>query len=154
MCPKHVEHIISEIKCIQWYLVGFSFLLYSYLITVYVNLHYFAPRFKYPLHLWHSYIRASQYNSKLQPRRCNVSLFIYFYRRSICFREFLRPSSGAHNCTYSFSYCQPILLLAGVVDEMEAAVLFDNTWSCMYSYVLLMMGGGTVWNMLSVCRNK
>jgi len=35
-------------------------------------------------------------------------LIIYFYRRSTCFRRFLRPSSGAHNCTsYSFRYCQP-----------------------------------------------
>jgi hypothetical protein len=43
-----------------------------------------------------------KYNSKLQPTRCNVSWFIYFYRCSTCFRRFLRPSSGAHNCTYSF----------------------------------------------------
>ena len=28
-----------------------------------------------------------------------------------------------------------------------AAVLVDNTCSCMYSYVLLMMGGGTARNM-------
>jgi hypothetical protein len=46
-------------------------------------------------------------------------LFIYFYRRSACFRRFLRSSSGANNCTYSFRYCQPILLLAAIVDEME-----------------------------------
>jgi len=26
--------------------------------------------------------------------------------------------------------------------------------SCMYSYVLLMLGGGTAWNMYSVCKNK
>jgi len=26
----------------------------------------------------------------------------------------------------------------------------DNTWSCVYSYVLLMMGRGTAWNMYSV----
>ena len=26
---------------------------------------------------------------------------------------------------------------------------FDNTWRCMYSSVLLMMGGGTAWNMQS-----
>jgi hypothetical protein len=60
-----------------------------------------------------------------------LDLFIYFYRRSVCFRRFLRPSSGAHNCTYSFRYCQPILLLAATVDEMElmqlAAELVDNT---------------------------
>jgi hypothetical protein len=31
---------------------------------------------------------------------------------------FFRPSSEAHNCTYSFMYCQPILLLAAVVEEM------------------------------------
>jgi len=44
-------------------------------------------------------------NSKIQPTRCNVSWFIYFYIRFICFRRFLRQSSGAHNCTYSFRYC-------------------------------------------------
>jgi len=38
-----------------------------------------------------------------------LDLFI-FYRRFTCFRRFLRPSSGARNCTYSFRYCQPILL--------------------------------------------
>jgi hypothetical protein len=46
--------------------------------------------------------------------------FIYFYRRSTCFRLFIRPSSGTHNCTYSFRYCQPTLLLAAIVDEMES----------------------------------
>jgi len=39
-----------------------------------------------------------------------------------CFRLFLRPSSGAHNCTYSFRYCQPILVLAATVDEMESSI--------------------------------
>ena len=39
-----------------------------------------------------------KYNSKLQPKSCNVPWFIYFYRRSTCFRQFLRPSSGAHKC--------------------------------------------------------
>jgi len=32
--------------------------------------------------------------------------FMYFYRHCPCSRRFLRPSSGAHNCTYSFRYCQ------------------------------------------------
>jgi hypothetical protein len=47
--------------------------------------------------------------------------FISFYRRSTCFRRFLRPLSGAHNCTCNFRYCQPILLLAATVEEMVAA---------------------------------
>jgi len=45
--------------------------------------------------------------------------FIYFCRRSTCFRRSLRPSSGAHNCKYSFRYCQPTVLLAATVEEME-----------------------------------
>ena len=44
------------------------------------------------------------------------SWFIYFYRRCTCFRQLPRPSSGAHNCTYSFRYCQPVLLFATIVD--------------------------------------
>jgi hypothetical protein len=48
--------------------------------------------------------------------------FIYFYRRCTCFRRFLRPSSGAHNCTYNWRYCQPILLLAATVDMMELSI--------------------------------
>jgi hypothetical protein len=58
-------------------------------------------------------------NSKLQPTRCNVSWIYLFYRRSTCIRPFLRPSSGALNCIYSFRYCQSILLLTATVDEME-----------------------------------
>ena len=38
--------------------------------------------------------------------------------------------------------------------QQQAAVLVDNTWRYMYSYVLLMMGGGAAWNMQSVCTNK
>ena len=94
-----------------------------------------------------------EYISKLQRTRCNISWFIYFYRQSTCFRLFLRPSSRAHICTYTFRYFQPILLFAAIVDEMElkvpshprqqqASVMGDNTWRCMYIYVLLMMGGG------------
>jgi len=64
--------------------------------------------------------KINLYNYKLQPKRCNFS-WIYFYRRSTCFRWFLHPSSGAPNCTYSFRYCQPILLLAATVEEMALA---------------------------------
>jgi hypothetical protein len=45
--------------------------------------------------------------------------FIYFYRRCTCFRRFLHPTSGAHNCTKSFRYCQPILLPAATVGKVD-----------------------------------
>jgi hypothetical protein len=34
------------------------------------------------------------------------------------------------------------------------AIRVNNTWSCMYSYVLLMMGGKTARNKYSVCKYK
>jgi len=42
-----------------------------------------------------------------------------FLISSTCFGRCLRPSSGALDCIYSFWYCTPVLLLAGVMDEME-----------------------------------
>jgi hypothetical protein len=46
--------------------------------------------------------------------------FIYlFLIRPTCFGRYFRPSSGALDCIYSFWYCPTILMLAGVIDEME-----------------------------------
>jgi len=46
--------------------------------------------------------------------------FIYFFLvSSTCFGRCFRPSSGARDCIYSFWYCSPMLLPAGVMDEME-----------------------------------
>ena len=65
------------------------------------------------MYFWYSYVVHRNIVT-----RHNFS-WIYFYRRSTCFRRFLRPSSGAHNCAYSFRYCQQILLLAAAVRKME-----------------------------------
>jgi hypothetical protein len=59
------------------------------------------------------------------------------------FRAMFRPSSGAYHCNYSFSYCPPMLLLAGVAYCVEltwSATSVDNARSCSYSDMLLMMG--------------
>jgi len=64
---------------------------------------------------------------KLQPTRCIFS-WIYFYRCSTCFRQFLCPSSGARNCTYSFRYCQPILVLAATINKMEDGRVSSYPW--------------------------
>jgi len=37
----------------------------------------------------------------------DVIIFDYlFLKGTTCFGRFLRPSSGVHNCTFSFRYCQ------------------------------------------------
>ena len=41
---------------------------------------------------------------RVQPKRCDVSQFIYFCKTLYIFRPFFRPSSGAQNCTYSARY--------------------------------------------------
>jgi hypothetical protein len=46
-------------------------------------------------------------------------LICLFLVCSTCFGLLFRPSSGAYNSIYGFRYCPPMLLLAGIVDEME-----------------------------------
>jgi len=62
----------------------------------------------------------------------DATLFNYlFLKGSTYFWRFLHPSSAAHNCTFSFRYCQPVLLQAGIVDEMELTALVpspDDGW--------------------------
>ena len=88
------------------------------------------------------------------------------FSRSVYFHKLLYLVSGgssAHhqehkNVHTASGIVKPILLPAAIVDEMEhkfhlihdssrQQYCFDNTWRCMYSFVLLMMGGGTAWNM-------
>ena len=92
-----------------------------------------VPHKKQKAKLWTG--QTEYHDSKLQPTRCNVSWFISFYRRSTCFRRFLCPSSGVHNCTYSFRYCQPILLLAATMEELEP--ISSIGWQYLKLYVQL-----------------
>jgi len=69
-------------------------------------------------------------------------------RGTTCFRRFFRPSSGAQTCTYSVRYLSDrycYLLIATLATG--SSIGLTNTWRCMCSFELLMMGGKTVWNM-------
>ena len=58
-------------------------------------------------------------NCKWWPTRCNnIGLFYLFLVNSTCFGRCFRPSSGARDCIYSIWYSPPILLSAGVMDEL------------------------------------
>jgi len=71
-----------------------------------------------------------------------------FIEGSTCLGLFLRPPSGAHNCTLSCKYCQPLLL------QTEFHLIHDTSlqqyWltvpAAEFTYVLLMMGGETARN--------
>jgi len=65
--------------------------------------------------------------------------FFISVRRSTCFRQVFRPSSGAQNCTYSVrhlsdQYCY--LLLAWLT--AGSSIGPTNAWRCMCSFELLM----------------
>jgi len=49
-------------------------------------------------------------------------LIYLFVISSTCFVQCLRPSSEALDCIYSIWYCPLVLLLAGVMDEMELQI--------------------------------
>jgi len=71
------------------------------------------------IRIWYSCVRASLvwfYNYSQQDVTISDYLFL---KGSTCFVRFPRPSSGAQNCTFSFRYCQPILLQARIVGEIE-----------------------------------
>ena len=70
------------------------------------------------------------------------SLFISV-KCSTCFRRLLRPSSGAQNCIYIIGYFVKPLLR----QRQVAVKAWQSTRCCIYSYELLMTGGGTAWNM-------
>ena len=58
---------------------------------------------------------------------------------STCSRWCFCPSSGAYHCNYSFWYCP--------MQHQPAATLVDNTRSCSYSDMFLMMGENIARNM-------
>jgi len=72
---------------------------------------------------------------------------IYYCKYSTCFTRFLRPSSEAQNCisgicrAFSAS-CSNSLMIA-----VRSRKSSRNTRCCVYSFELLMVGRGTVWNM-------
>jgi len=68
----------------------------------------------------------------IKPTRC-TNFSNSFGRNSICFRQFLCPSSGVFHCTHSNGICQQNL--------------YDIYQCCVYSEKLLMMDRVTVRNM-------
>jgi hypothetical protein len=77
----------------------------------------------------------------------NKQLFLIclFLVCSACSGRLFRPSSGAHNCIYSFRYFP----VPSHPRYQPAAISVENSSSCKYSYVLLTMGERVARNMYS-----
>jgi len=68
--------------------------------------------------------------------RKDATTFDYlFLKDSTSFGRFLRPSSGAHNCTFSFRYCQPILLHAGIFNWFITQTVYTKCTKLSYKIV-------------------
>jgi hypothetical protein len=89
--------------------------------------------------MWPCMVNVFRYNQQ----DATLHSGICYYNCSTCFRRFIRPSSGAQNSSSS--------ALTIAVRRSESST---NTRCCVYSFELLMMGGGTVWNMQSIYSNK
>ena len=62
---------------------------------------------------------------------------------STCFGWIPHPSSGAQNCIYSIWYLLNRYCYHGRVETAGSSNGLTNTRCCRYSFVLLMMGGGS-----------
>ena len=63
----------------------------------------------------------------LWPTRCNFWFICLYPISSTCFGRCFRPASGALDCICSFWYCPPMLLPAGVMDEIELRSISSMT---------------------------
>jgi hypothetical protein len=88
-------------------------------------------------------------SSKLQPTRCNVYLFIYLFLNTLYMFQAVPPPIIRSTQLYKQLQVLSTNTAASCYRErwQLPAVLVDNTWSCLYSCVLLTMGGKTAWNM-------
>jgi hypothetical protein len=59
------------------------------------------------------------YSFKYNQQDATLYSIRYYCQCSTCFRRFLRPSSGAQNCTHSIWYLSSLLAATDSVGEME-----------------------------------
>ena len=89
-----------------------------------------------------------KYISKVQPIRCNNFSIYLFLKIALHVSGGSSAHHQEHKTVHTASgIVKPILLPAAIVDSSRQQYWFDNIWCYMYSFMLLMMGRGTAWNM-------
>ena len=129
----------------------------AYLILYFAKVHT-ATKFCYYITRQHKlgkfYVHESAHRkciTKYNQEDANLHNLFISTQCSTCLRRFLRPSSGAHKCTYSIGhlsklYCYlPLSRMSWKSSTIAAGSSngLTNARCCMYSCELLMMGGGT-----------
>ena len=105
-----------------------------------------TDHFRQPKWIWHSWDRALlMYSFKYNQQDATLYNILYYWQCSTCFRRLFRPSSVAQNCTHTIWYMSSLL---------AATASLTYTRCCVYIFELLMMGGETAYNMLSIDSNK
>ena len=79
---------------------------------------------------------------KYNQQDATFSRSIYFYKLLYIFQAVPPPIIRSTKL-----YTQHTTTFHLIHDSSRQQYWFYNTWRCMYSFVLLMMGGGTAWNM-------
>jgi hypothetical protein len=105
---KHFKRLVNIVALGLRWLFSISVVFVSFFSLTYFLIYFLIfLLFIYLFTFWRSYFRTSQvYPPKYNQQDATfLDLFIYI-NCSTCFRRFLRPSSGAQNCTYSVWYYQ------------------------------------------------
>jgi hypothetical protein len=97
------------------------------------------------------YIQHRRYISKYNQHDATLHNLFISVKCSTCFRWYLRPSLGDQKCIYSigylseFYYCLPLSWKSWNSSTIAAgsSKIMTSTRCCIYSFELLMMGGGT-----------
>ena len=63
------------------------------------------------------------HSSKYNQQDATLYNILYYCQYSTCFRRFLRPSSGAKNCTHRIGYISSLLAVTASVGESERLVV-------------------------------
>jgi hypothetical protein len=102
------------------------------------------------------------YSFKYNQQHATLHNILCYCQCSTCFRRFLRPSSGAQNCTHSICYMSILLAttasVVGLLQPNHASGGRKQVWHVVDAvstvFELLMMGGGNARKMYSIGSNK
>jgi len=115
-----------------------NYFLFDLILTLLSSITHCHTEWKYGF--WHSYVQGSRIYFQITTNKMQLFLIYLFLQILYMFQAIPPPIIRSTKL-----YIQPQVLSTNTVACCSS--IDWQTWSCMYSFVLLMMGGGTAWNM-------